>query len=252
MKVTYKWKISFLLNITVLFFINSLIGQNNSRLNGIATYKVSFDYSKQTSEINTSPNEFLSKTVEKLDLLTYKLMFNNEESIFEIKDQMNSEFENDSFLKSAAQIGGVSKIYTNIAINKLIESRPFSGDVIVFEETIDYNWKTTNERRVISGYTCYKATLKIEDSLYPNGKSIVAWFCPELSIPFGPKGYFGLPGLILELSLNNLTFSVKNIEYVSHEVDVRISKKGIKMSREEFVNYVTEKINEFNISTKQK
>lgn len=50
-----------------------------------------------------------------------------------------------------------------------------------------------NERKMISGYNCYKAK-----GIF-RGREYVAYFTDELPIPFGPFKFKGLPGLILDI-----------------------------------------------------
>lgn len=45
----------------------------------------------------------------------------------------------------------------------------------------------------IIGYDCRKATVEFA------GRSYIAWFTPEIPLPFGPYKFGGLPGLILKL-----------------------------------------------------
>ena len=67
---------------------------------------------------------------------------------------------------------------------------------------------------------------------------IVAWFTNEIPGSFGPEMYQGqLPGIILEIDVNNGRSSFKAIE-ISPKVDVAKIKepsKGKKATPEEFV-----------------
>lgn len=53
-----------------------------------------------------------------------------------------------------------------------------------------FNDEETNS---IIGYDCRKATVEFA------GRSYIAWFTPEIPLPFGPYKFGGLPGLILKL-----------------------------------------------------
>lgn len=106
------------------------------------------------------------------------------------------------------------------------------------------NWVLENEKKIIDGYECYKAT---SEYIVKNIKGefrhpVIAWYCPQLPFSFGPKGYYGLPGLILELQERNVTFGVETIEFNS-EKDFVINKKTMKILNEE--EYI-EVLNRFN------
>ena len=64
-----------------------------------------------------------------------------------------------------------------------------------------YNWKITNETKNILGYKCTKAVTTITRTNV--SYSVTAWFANQLKYQIGPKGTFGLPGLILEIQSEN-------------------------------------------------
>ena len=87
-----------------------------------------------------------------------------------------------------------------------------------------------NESKVINDLTCYKATSEI---LFPNEKmngkltKLTAWYCPTIPVSFGPKCIGGLPGLILELVNDNVTFFAKKINLdLQNEIMVKKPSKG--------------------------
>lgn len=43
-------------------------------------------------------------------------------------------------------------------------------------------------------------------------KQIVVWFTPEFPVPSGPVKRIGFPGLILKISVGNVTFQVSGIK----------------------------------------
>lgn len=86
-----------------------------------------------------------------------------------------------------------------------------SGQVLRADWENNFNWKITDETKIIKGYTVYKAFLEKDitnrklvgsDSEIGSGK-VIAWFTKDLPIPSGPDRYGGLPGLILELEYEN-------------------------------------------------
>lgn len=72
-----------------------------------------------------------------------------------------------------------------------------------------YKWQITSETKIIDGYTCYKATTtKATYSQLKNRMVTLTptvWFTPAIPATAGPFGLNGLPGLILEATLNNKT-----------------------------------------------
>ena len=82
------------------------------------------------------------------------------------------------------------------------------------------NWTLTNETKKIENYTCFKATI-IQKNLETGVEFIrEAWYTTEIPVPYGPVGFGGLPGLILELKTGKAIFTAKKI--------VLNPKKGIK------------------------
>lgn len=78
----------------------------------------------------------------------------------------------------------------------------------------DCKWTITTENKKIADFQCYKAT-RPNFIIDRNGKEktllITAWFAPSLPYSFGPKGYNGLPGLVLELTDRKTTYLATNI-----------------------------------------
>ncbi|WP_346432227.1 GLPGLI family protein [Flavobacterium acetivorans] len=92
------------------------------------------------------------------------------------------------------------------------------------------------ESKIISSYLCYKAVLKIP---FVNRKGearvneITAWFAPSLPYSFGPKHFYGLPGLILETTENKTTFLATKITFDSNEVKIDFPK-GKTITKEDY------------------
>ena len=98
-------------------------------------------------------------------------------------------------------------------------------------------WQLSNETKKIGAYTCYKATtMKIVNGRKGIIKTPVeVWYTPEIVIPFGPLGYNGLPGLIMELSMYNYKYYVSKIDLnTEKEVAIKKPTKGKKVTEAEF------------------
>lgn len=78
-------------------------------------------------------------------------------------------------------------------------------------------WSITDESKEIGGYTCFKATRTNVRQAPNQGEKfafpIIAWFSPEIPLPYGPKQYGGLPGLILELQDEMVHFGIISVSF---------------------------------------
>jgi GLPGLI family protein len=73
----------------------------------------------------------------------------------------------------------------------------FGDDYILSDSLMNINWKLSpNETREIAGFNCRKATGVIFDSVY-----VFAFYTDEITIPGGPMGIHGLPGMILGITI---------------------------------------------------
>lgn len=97
-------------------------------------------------------------------------------------------------------------------------------------------WDITTETKVIETYTCYKAIQKTP-FIDRHGKSkvreVIAWFAPSLPYAYGPKNFYALPGLILELTENRTTFLATKISLNKKEINI-VFPKGKRVTKEEY------------------
>jgi GLPGLI family protein len=109
----------------------------------------------------------------------------------------------------------------------------------------DLEWTITNESKKIQDFNVFKA---IGINKFSNEK-FFAWFAPELNFNFGPDFSFGLPGLVLEYSLDTYSIVCYQINYNLEKNDLnKLNKpngevinqveldKIIKKSMESFKN----------------
>ncbi|MES2486645.1 MAG: GLPGLI family protein [Bacteroidota bacterium] len=75
--------------------------------------------------------------------------------------------------------------------------------------------------------------------------TITAWYTPEIPINQGPENYWGLPGLILEVSDGRTTILCSKVVLNAKEkVDIKAPTKGKKVTQAEFDDIVTKKMAE--------
>lgn len=132
--------------------------------------------------------------------------------------------------------------YRNIADGERIESTEFFGRFFLIKETPKkMKWKIGAEQKKIAGYLCQKAVLQ------DTTRQVEAWFTTQLPLSFGPAEFADLPGMILEVSIDNGARS-----YVAEKVELKaLDKKAIQkptkgksVTREEYTKIRDEKMKE--------
>lgn len=123
----------------------------------------------------------------------YDMFFKNNKSLYTYKEEEQSEsgwsWRKDEFV--------LIRDYNKKELHDLKEEL---GVMFVVQDKIPrYRWKILNEIREIEGYLCMKAETK--DTI--KGQTIHAWFSDAIPMSAGPEGYGGLPGMILEIDINN-------------------------------------------------
>ena len=101
---------------------------------------------------------------------------------------------------------------------------------------------TKELQKTIAGFDCIQAIGKINNNSTNPKKDVIAWFTPEINSSFGPKTYFGLPGLILNLKEEFLEFTCFSIVFSNQQI-VK-PKKGLKIKEEELNNIFMKKAKE--------
>ena len=186
--------------------------------------------------------KFFLQAIEGAKHLKFELTFNDSISEFKLIKNMALDGENleMAILDSRAR----KEIY--IFKNKIYHNNSnglFKENEFLIIDPLNQNWVYTNESKVIDGYTCYKAT---NEYIVDNGKifkhPVIAWFCPQIPISIGPRGYGGLPGLILELQEWNSVFGVEKIEFSNNVKEIILPQEGKIISEQEYQNKVGEAV----------
>ncbi len=191
---------------------------------GKLTYK---EFSKDTDK---EMADWIAKSRNEADKIEYTLNFNTSEAYFFANSSLTENAG--GFSLSAILGGGMLKYYQNNTSKEYREYRDSkrTGKVIVnLEQKVD--WTLINETKTIDGKLCYKATSPYyQDGNKRESVTITAWYTPEIPISFGPAGFGGLPGLILELQGHKGTLYVKKINLIldkAPEIDKLVSQKAV-------------------------
>lgn len=199
-------------------------------------------------KIKISKNEEFEKKMQRVDNeasnLRPKLKFNNNYAVFYI----DSEMELEAQLASSIYCGCDIKKYTDLKVSKTFQYSQGGllgedGEFLI-EEKIHLNWKIEKEKKNIDSYECIKATQLVVDE-ENRQKLVTAWFCSELPFPYGPKGYGGLPGLIIELQIDKVVFGLEKITLSQNDLEIKMPVKGKKISFEDYNELSKKRFEEF-------
>ena len=207
---------------------------------------------------------------------SYVLTFNKEESLFKEDEKLDVDAVSgatNSWGKNFSQ--GFQ--YKNVKSNTQIQKQEFYGKLFLVKDKLQpIEWKMGTETKKIGNYTCFKATASVPttdltwysfswdrlrntnyeqniDSINVATKQdeiqmtdIEAWYTPQLPVSHGPSEYWGLPGLILEVSAGNTTTLCTEIVLNPEEKDkIEAPDRGKEITKKEYQKTIVEKMKEF-------
>lgn len=159
---------------------------------------------------------------------------------------------------------------------QIVESRELGPKMYLIEDTLqELKWKLDGDTMTINGYLCYKATTEFNpmamfgmraanaqgsgdaQNRRPSGdttnsarresmnnfrqqmmkpQKVEAWFTDAIATSAGPDTFYGLPGLILQLNIDDGTIVYKTVslEELPKNETVAAPTKGKKITREEY------------------
>ena len=181
-----------------------------------------------------------SDTPKILNDITYVLRFTNIESTFFNIPKMDSDAYR-SNERYVVKSGASGIFYKNLKTKEKYKSiNLMDENFLVISEIQEDKWVLTKETKKIDEFKCYKALYKFSNSLVPNRSLIItAWYSIELPFPFGPIGFDGLPGIILELNFLDYTFVAKKISF-DKKFDI-VKPEGKIVTNNELNNYFKKK-----------
>ena len=176
-----------------------------------------------------------------------KLRFNNNESIFTIKnDELNkkkvevtADEEKSRInlyfnlnLNTPISLGMLTDIKNNSIIDHEFLPVDFASikfdTLFVKDKTRIISWELLNETKNINSFKCQKARGNFR------GRTYTVWFTDDIPVSLGPWKLNGLPGLILEA-----TDSLNQFQYFAEKIDLQMEVNPLDV--EGFLNqtYIT-------------
>jgi GLPGLI family protein len=131
-----------------------------------------------------------------------------------------------------------------------VEIHEMLGKTYVLDDSLHTpRWKILNQIKEVAGHVCMKATT--EDTV--KHQKIAVWFAQDIPVPAGPERWFGLPGLILELDINDgdVTVTAQSVAFQDVQKSLFLPKlKGKRITDKTYdtllVNHIRDSIAEHN------
>ncbi len=202
---------------------------------------------------------------------TYILSFDKEASVFKEEDKLDAiSGATDSWGSNFSR----GEQYKNVKENALVQTQEFYGKKFLVKDKLqEISWKMGKETKQIGQYTCFKATASIptseltwfnfswgdlrsstpakkadgttDETTEPEVKmtEVEAWYTPQIPVSHGPAEYWGLPGLILEVSADNTTMLCSKIVLnPGEEIKIEAPDKGKETTKSEYQATVQKKM----------
>jgi GLPGLI family protein len=224
----------------------------------------------------------MEERMKKMFEKTFILNFDKSASIYKEEEKLDASPQGGGGIRMMSSMtGGGGTYYKNVKDKAYTVDKEFMGkEFLVKDSLANLKWKMEAETRVIGGYTCYKATAvkeasktdfrnfrpkKEEESKKESDKpaeekktnfmdaielpkeiTITAWYTPEIPVNQGPEGYWGLPGLILEVNDGKtIILCSKVVLNPKEKAEIKAVTKGKVVNQKEYDETVMKKMEEF-------
>lgn len=237
-----------------------------------ADFKSRMDGNKDiTPEMRKMIEERMKKMFEK----TFILNFDKTSSVYKEEEKLDAPGQDrGGFRMMSSMMGGGGTYYKNVKEKTFTVDKEFMGkEFLVVDSLPKLNWKLESETKKIGDYTCFKATAVkpvdasdmrnyrekkkkegeekkqstnfMDDYEMPKEIIITAWYTPEVPINQGPEGYWGLPGMILEVNDGKtIVMCSKLVMNTKEKVEIKAPKNGKQVKQKEYDEIVTKKMEE--------
>jgi GLPGLI family protein len=264
---SHFFKLSIFLVLCLLPF-NTILAQN---FQGQATYisKSKMELGSWGARMSEAQKKQIAARLKNRLEKEFVLIFNKEESVFNEEEQLDAiSGATDSWGKNFA----AGENYKNVKTNIQIQQQEFYGKKFLVKDQLQsIDWTLGDETKQIGNYMCFKATsfVPTDDLLWysfswgrmrstENQESdnkenkdvdvtqIEAWYSPQIPVGHGPSEFWGLPGLILEVSAGETTMLCSKIIINPDEAtEIVAPKKGTIVTKNEYQDIIQNKMAEF-------
>jgi GLPGLI family protein len=252
---------------------------------GLAVYESKTSTSDMNKRMDGNKNmtpemrKMIEERMKGMSEKTFVLNFDRSSSIYKEEEKLDAPGTSGGMRMWSSMMGGGGTYYKNVKDKTYSVDKEFMGKEFLIKDALpQLEWKMESETRQVGGYTCYKATAmkpvdgsdfrnmraKDEDKKdekkdekkeqstnfmdgfeIPKEVLITAWYTPEIPVNQGPEGYWGLPGLILEVNDGKtIILCSKVVLNAKEKAEIKAPKVGKEVTQKEYDAIVTAKMKE--------
>ncbi|WAC09277.1 GLPGLI family protein [Dyadobacter pollutisoli] len=220
------------LTLLILTLFVSLVSYAQ-KTEGEITYEKVYHWTRLNARLS-----FLSNEEKERMKMTWA---NNDEHKVEMLLAFNEKLSYYTYPKTEENDGGYSwrkgeyRIYRDFENEKRADIIEMLGKTYIVDDSLKFpKWKIMNKIKEIGGYMCMMAVT--QDTI--KDQKVTAWFADGIPVSGGPEQYSGLPGMILELDINDgdIVTTAKEIKLKPVTDDISIPKKlkGKKVNTQKY------------------
>lgn len=139
-----------------------------------------------------------------------------------------------------------NKVFIDLENKIILEQREFMTRIFLIKADMpEKKWKISGEQKTILDYPCIEAT-----HTDTSGLTTRVWFTPSITVQSGPAKFCNLPGLVLEVNIEDgkRVYLAQSINFDPLDKNIfKKPKEGKKVSLAEFDEIVTEKMKEMGV-----
>lgn len=251
---------------------------------GLAVYESKTSTSEMSKRMEGNKNltpemrKMIEERMKGMFEKTFVLNFDRSASIYKEEEKLDAPGTSGNMRMMSSMMGGGGTYYKNVKEKFYSVDKEFMGKEFLIKDALpELEWKMESETKQVGGYTCYKATAKkpveasdfrnmraknekkddkkeekkdqttnfMDDFEMPKEILITAWYTPEIPVNQGPEGYWGLPGLILEVNDGKtIILCSKVVMNTKEKADIKAPNTGKVVTQKEYDEIVTAKMKE--------
>lgn len=232
----------------------------------------------KNKEITPEMQKMIEERMKGMFEKTFVLNFDRSSSVYKEEEKLDTPGGQGAggMRMMSSMMGGGGTFYKNVKQKTYSVDKEFMGKEFLIQDSLpQLQWKMESETKQIGGYMCYKATASkpvnmsdfrnfrpkddkkeekkeaekktnfIDAFEVPKEIIITAWYAPEIPVNQGPENYWGLPGLILEVSDGKtVILCSKVVMNAKEKAEIKAPKAGKIVTQKEYDDIVLKKMEE--------